>query len=193
MRLANYVFIPDFLSEKECDRIRKEGQKRLEPACVVDKNTGKDSFTPELERRNSNVSWFDKGTVIEDLLQKVVDGIRAYAQRYYAIDITRAGLIQYTEYEKGMFYTWHTDSSPILECEMVRDISASVILSKKNDYKGGSLQMVFPDNIKDNVLTPQDVENQEQGTLIVFPSNMIHRVSKVISGVRSSLVVWTWK
>ena len=53
--------------------------------------------------------------------------------------------------------------------------------------------MAFPDNIKDNVLTPQDVENQEQGTLIVFPSNMIHRVSKVISGVRSSLVVWTWK
>ena len=193
MRLANYVFIPDFLSEKECDRIRREGQKRLEPACVVDKNTGKDSFTPELERRNSNVSWFDKGTVIEDLLQKVVDGIRAYAQRYYAIDITRAGLIQYTEYKKGMFYTWHTDSSPILECEMVRDISASVILSKKNDYEGGSLQMVFPDNIKDNVLTPQDVEDQEQGTLIVFPSNMIHRVSKVISGVRSSLVVWTWK
>ena len=140
-----------------------------------------------------SVSFFDGTSLIEDLLQKAVNGIRDYAKKYYAIDITRAGLIQYAEYEKGMFYTWHTDSSPILGSEMVRDISASIILSKKNDYTGGSLQMVCPDNIEDTVLTPQDVEDQEQGTLIVFPSNMIHRVSTVTSGVRSSLVVWTWK
>ena len=73
-----------------------------------------------------------------------------------------------------------------------REISVSLILNSKDEYTGGSLQMITPNCItEDNTIEPKDVEVQEQGTLIIFPSSMIHQVTPVLSGVRKSLVLWT--
>ena len=50
-------------------------------------------------------------------------------------------------------------------------MSASLVLSPREEYEGGSLQMILNDCIdRNNVVTPHDVEDQEQGTLIIFPS-----------------------
>ena len=184
--IANYIFISNFFSEQECNRIKKEGQKNL--------NNGIVGESTDLSIRNSNVSFINNNqNSVQDLMQKAVDAIVAYAKEYYLLVITKAEPIQYAEYTKDMFYTWHTDSTEQLKSNIKRDISASIILSKKEDYKGGSLQMITENTIKNNVVIPQDVEDQEQGTLIIFPSNMIHRVSKVTSGLRASLVLWTYQ
>ena len=74
----------------------------------------------------------------------------------------------------------------------MKNLSVSLILNRKDEYTGGSLQMITPSGISiDNIITPRDVEDQEQGTLIVFPSSMIHQVTPVLSGVRKSLVLWS--
>ena len=92
-----------------------------------------------------------------------------------------------------MFFSWHVDSpTAINEIEICkRDVSASLILNKKKEYTGGSLQFIGPGSVsKDNKLIPEDAVKQEQGTLIIFPSFSFHRVLPVKSGVRYSLVTW---
>jgi len=188
MRIANYLYQEKFLTKKECKKLINEGAKQLQKAIIYD---AKDEAI-ESSIRETNVSFFKLGSAVDDILKKVIDGLCYIAFNYYGVNITDIEPIQYAEYEKGMFYGWHTDSGASLQQPVKRDISASLILNDKSDYMGGSLQMVLPNKIsKDNIITPQDVENQEQGTLIVFPSSMIHQVTPVTSGIRKSLVLWS--
>tara|TARA_Y100001938_G_C7891700_1_gene330133 strand:- start:51 stop:638 length:588 start_codon:yes stop_codon:yes gene_type:complete len=188
MRISNYLFQKKFLTKEECNQLINEGKKGLHEAQVFDQenNDIKSSI------RETNVSFFKKGNVVDKILEKVIDCIGLTAINYYGVSITDIEPIQYAEYEIGMFYGWHTDSGTTVRQSIKRDISASLILNDKSEYTGGSLQMVLSHNIsRDNVITPQDVEDQEQGTLIIFPSSMIHQVTPVLSGVRKSLVLWS--
>ena len=61
----------------------------------------------------------------------------------------------------------------------------SLLLSDKTDYEGGALEIDRkPDGDAGNILKP------DLGSAVLFPSWMTHRVNKVISGNRHSLVVW---
>ena len=184
MRLANYIYKKNFLTEKECNKLIEEGQSNLN-AGVVFKGI-------DLTVRDTNVSFFHKGSVVDDILQKIISEIVAMSLEMYGVYITDIEPIQYAEYKKGMFYSWHADSGLNNSQPVKRDVSVSLLLNSKDEYTGGSLQMVTPNCIsKDDVFTPQDVEDQEQGTLVMFPSSMIHQVKPVISGVRKSLVLWS--
>jgi len=189
MGLANYVYKGNVLTKKECNLLIKEGSKDLEQGTMF--KGGNKSFK-DLGRRNSNVSFYRNGSSALSIIKKVFTEIRFISLELYGTYITHLEPVQYSEYEKGMFYSWHTDLSNDISRPLERDMSASLVLSNKNEYTGGSLQMVTPDCIsKDNIFVPQDVEDQEQGTLILFPSSMIHQVTPVLSGVRKSLVLWT--
>jgi len=122
------------------------------------------------------------------------------------------GSIQYTRYQKGQYYNWHSDASlPIfytpqsnekdrgilaeedfikINCEQVRKLSFVLQLSNPEDYTGGNLQLLG-DNGK-SYFAPR-----QRGTLIFFDSRTPHRVLKVKSGERRSLVGWVvgprWK
>ena len=63
--------------------------------------------------------------------------------------------------------------------ENKRVLSVSVQLSNPSSYKGGEL-------IFDNTEPMEDA----QGTVIIFPSNLYHRVNPILSGTRYSLVQW---
>lgn len=188
MRISNYLFQEKFLTKEECNNLINEGKKELHKASVYDKQNN----LIESPIRDTNVNFFKKGSSVDNILDKIINSIGITAINYYGISITDIEPIQYAEYEIGMFYGWHTDSGSTIQQATKRDISASLILNDKSEYTGGSLQMVLSNRIsEDNVIDPQDVENQEQGTLIIFPSSMIHRVTPVLSGVRKSLVLWS--
>jgi PKHD-type hydroxylase len=188
MRISNYLYKENVLTKKECKKVINEGAKQLQKAITFNaKEEGEASSI-----RETNISFFESGSAVDNILQKVIENLCNIAFTYYGVGITDVEPIQYAEYEKGMFYGWHTDSGKTTTQTVTRDISASLILNDKSKYTGGSLQMVLPDMIsKDNIITPQDVEDQEEGTLIVFPSSMIHRVTPVSSGIRKSLVLWS--
>lgn len=119
--------------------------------------------------------------------------------------------IQYTQYGEGQFYDWHIDAGIDisykpqqivssgtniaqdflnLQGEYVRKLSFSLQLSDPEDYTGGEVQ--FMDNSRKTFFAPK-----QRGTLIMFDSRTPHRVRKVKSGVRKSLVGWVvgprWK
>jgi PKHD-type hydroxylase len=67
--------------------------------------------------------------------------------------------------------------------EYVRKLSFSLQLSDPEDYTGGEVQ--FMDNSRKTYFAPK-----QRGTLIMFDSRTPHRVRKVKSGMRKSLVGW---
>lgn len=112
--------------------------------------------------------------------------------------------IQYTQYGTGQFYDWHIDAGidtaykpqhivssganisedlVTVQGEYVRKLSFALQLSGPEDYTGGEVQ--FMDNNRKTYFTPK-----QRGTLILFDSRTPHRVRKVKSGMRKSLVGW---
>ena len=72
----------------------------------------------------------------------------------------------------------------------MRKLSFSLQLSDPKDYVGGELQFLGSDD--STFFAPK-----QKGSLVVFDSRTKHRVVKVKSGVRRSLVGWVvgprWK
>ena len=62
----------------------------------------------------------------------------------------------------------------------MRKISITIILSDPTQYDGG--EFIFKNG--------GDAISKNQGTVIVFPSFIRHRVNSVTKGIRYSLVNW---
>jgi PKHD-type hydroxylase len=72
----------------------------------------------------------------------------------------------------------------------IRKLSVTCSLSDPKDYKGGELEFDFrnKENGKPNIRKCMEI--LPQGSIVVFPSFVWHRVKPVIKGTRYSLVIW---
>jgi PKHD-type hydroxylase len=82
-------------------------------------------------------------------------------------------------YGDGGHYDWHADLGPGISN---RKLSVVLQLSDPKDYVGGDLQM----NTGGAITTVP----KEYGLLCFFPSFVLHRVTPLTSGTRTSLVTW---
>ena len=106
----------------------------------------------------------------------------------YDISDIENDLIQYTQYNKGDFYNWHTDMDigDINEPDqLVRKLSFTLQLTNEDEYTGGNLEFADFDDSSYRFLVPKS-----RGTMIVFDSRTPHRVTPIESGIRKSLVGW---
>ena len=78
------------------------------------------------------------------------------------------------------FYDWHMDSYPPKN-GIQRKLTCVILLNDSTDYEGGELQIK---NLEDRILL------KNQGSVIVFPSFIDHRVTPVTKGVRYTAVTW---
>ena len=136
-------------------------------------------------------SWIKAGGIINTFIQpedinqlpvikKLTDCVFKFSSQYFNFPIRYIEPVQYAEYTEGMYYTPHMDSGVTFECD--RDISASVFLSPRNEYEGGNLSLMYP--------TGWEEADEQQGSMVLFPSMLTHKVEKVKKGKRSSLVLW---
>ena len=90
--------------------------------------------------------------------------------------------MQYTLYEGNSNgkYDWHIDIGTGLNC--LRKLSAVLLLSDPSEFEGGLLQVWTSSQ-------PRTVP-LEKGSIVFFPSFMLHRVTPVTSGERRTLVFW---
>ena len=69
-------------------------------------------------------------------------------------------------------------------------------MSDPKDYEGGELEFIVEDvpEKRHSVICKELVE---RGSIVVFPSFILHKVHPITSGTRYSLVIWhegpTWK
>ena len=164
----------------------------------------------DLQIRNSQNSWISTSHWIGGWLWYYVSKTNRENFLYDIVDID-GGSLQYTHYNEGQFYNWHQDSDldthhkpqmnfssgenraqeEIIQAgEYIRKLSFTLQLSEPTDYRGGEVE--FLDNGSRRFLAPK-----QRGTMIVFDSRVRHRVRKVKSGTRKSIVGWVvgprWK
>lgn len=139
--------------------------------------------------RISKVSWL-RYEHCEWLYHRLADITQQLNGQFYRYDLHGFSEdMQYTTYNESDqgFYTWHQDSMSGSNVEgfdsrLPRKFSLSLQLSDPSEYDGGDLEMKTGD---DTMTLPK-----ERGTVIGFPSFMLHRVTPVTRGIRRSLVVW---
>jgi len=131
--------------------------------------------------RKSRVGWlpFDK-------MQPMYDDINNFIQKtnrnHFGFgDIQIREPAQITEYIKGGFYNWHTDTRVDMDSEPpVRKLSMTLLLNDPSEFEGGELQIAGVKNTK----------LMKQGHATIFASFLQHTVTPVTRGVRRSLVMW---
>ena len=137
--------------------------------------------------RKSDVVWINEQWVY-DLIWGYM--MTANVQAGWKYDIAAAENCQVTRYIKDGFYSWHKDgmgshnevnNEPDKELLYgnTRKLSMSIILN--SDFEGGDFELRDLD---------ERVPRLNEGSVIVFPSFIHHRVAPVTKGIRYSLVTW---
>jgi PKHD-type hydroxylase len=111
--------------------------------------------------------------------------LREANDRFFKFDLTSwANHVQYLRYDAGDHYnSWHIDmtASPLNKKD-IRKLSVLVALSDPDDYEGGEFQYYLPGTTRTFKL--------EQGEIVVFPSTLHHRVRRIKSGTRRTMIGW---
>jgi PKHD-type hydroxylase len=180
------------------DALNKEEIKDIINAGVSDvRSSGQHQGTVNTvgqlnnEIRRSNISFL-RSDVPENFwffnkITNIVHGINA---QYFNYDMQQIETLQYAEYDSSCngFYGKHIDMLQH-NIPFTRKLSFSIQLSDSDEYEGGDLLLHFSDN--------PIVTNRSIGSIIFFPSFVLHEVTPVTKGTRRSLVGWVtgprWK
>jgi PKHD-type hydroxylase len=199
-----YTDIPN----KIVDIIEEDLVENFDPQ-LQDSRVGEGNYgTVDKDKRNARNAWVPTSHWIAGFVWHYIQRANRENFLYDLIGIDGESL-QYTVYGEGEYYGWHNDqglstyykpvSSPTIDrmetgklasdfintnCEYVRKLSFSLLLSDPDTYEGGNLQLLAEDN--KSYIAPR-----QRGTIILFDSRTQHRVQKITSGVRKSLVGWT--
>jgi PKHD-type hydroxylase len=175
-----YTIEPNFLTKEECDEILNFSLKELilEPSGIV--GTYKDAHI-NINIRKSNQVFFPYYTKFPFLLEKMSKLLNKHIfVEGFNLDFEYSQF-QFTEYHMGDYFNWHTDA----DGKRIKDYDryCSIVIQLNDEYDEGDLQ------IKDNENQTLTVE-KGTGNLILFLSNIKHRVVPIKSGIRYTLVNW---
>ena len=157
------------------------------------------------EKRNAKNAWVPTSHWIGGFVWHYVQRANRENFQYDLTNIDGESM-QYTVYSPGEYYGWHNDQGissyykPVSQgnrghgeqlfqdfvnknCEQVRKLSFSLLLSDPETYEGGNFQLL--DEAGKSYYAPR-----QRGIIVIFDSRTQHRVKKVTKGVRKSLVGW---
>ena len=133
--------------------------------------------------RDSKISWLYPVDGMDWVFRRVTDMVLNLNERFFKFDLF--GLnegFQFTNYEAPSGkYGKHVDRAINIP---VRKLSISIQLTDPEEYEGGELKLYDGDDKEAQVM------DKTQGTLIIFPSYVLHEVMPITKGTRNSLVTW---
>jgi len=179
-----YCTFSDIFSEDEINNIIKIGESEVtERGRARSFEDAEGSFDIiDINRRDSYISWISSSNSYNFwLFRKITDVIITANKQFFNFNLEKIESLQYTIYKQGCFYNKHTDMQYHHPGHAVRKLSFSLQLIDENEYDAGDLVLCLSSN--------QHMP-RKKGTLIIFPSYMIHEVTKVTRGTRKSLVGW---
>lgn len=139
--------------------------------------------------RRSQVRWLSKQDPrFANLFHIIEKTVNEGNKNAFGFDLSYYNDVQFTEYDSAYegHYSWHQDTEWANYTFHQRKLSLVIQLSNENDYTGGDLEFLKEDCLE----LPKYEDIRKQGTIILFPSFLKHRVTPVTSGVRYSLVTW---
>lgn len=173
---TTHFFSKNSFLKSFCEKVVSIGdQKQLQSAKIT---------TGNQNNRKSNIAWIEDKEIVTEIT-KVIN--QASTKSNWNFLLREFEPLQYTVYNKDDYYDWHIDSrSKPHDNGLIRKLSFSICLN--NDFEGGEFELGFPHpNSEKNAIVKMTMS---RGDILVFPSHTWHKVNKVISGVRKSLVGW---
>lgn len=195
----SYWYFQSVIPKKICNKIINHANKlkdTMQTGSTFDSVNNNQDIKDLKKRRNSDIIWLNDEWIYKEIHPYIH---RANINAGWNFDWDWSEPCQYTQYKKGQFYDWHCDSlfepySELTEPNFfgkIRKLSVTVSLSDPKDYKGGELEFDFRSSKPSKKEFKLCTEILPIGSLVVFPSFVWHRVRKVKSGVRKSLVIWS--
>lgn len=138
--------------------------------------------------RNSKTSWIN-----EPWIYHLLNPIRNYANNSgWNFNISGQEHVQFTEYKPGGHYNWHHDTVQG-DSNINRKLSLIIQLSDPKEYEGGDFEFNLRglDGNKEDTKVFPPIEFKKQGSVLIFPSFLWHKVNSITKGTRYSLVMWT--
>ena len=177
-----YVRVSSKWFKENADEIINNFDGKTKPGKTLSKNSN---------ARKSDVFLWDIWKINLTDLQKVIiyrlKEIFIEENKKYKFDLDYSSInVQYTKYQEGDYYSWHTDDdfeSTYKKHQNVRKLSITVALNI-GTYEGGNLQIVL-----NNQTEPREM-CLDFGDILVFPSFTQHQITPIIKGIRLSLVSW---
>jgi len=175
--LETWAYCNNAFSKEECEQIIKWGKKnKIEKARL--------SFNSKLDKkmRDSYVSWIYPNLENNNIFKRLTDIVTDLNNKYFKFNLYGlAEGLQFTNYKAPSGkYGKHVDRGLNMQ---IRKLSFSLQLSDPKNYEGGDLCLYEGDK-------PLSGVPKEQGTIILFPSYVLHEVTPVTKGERNSLVGW---
>ena len=184
-----WYWFKEALNKEEVERVIRMAAKLPQVRATT---IGDDGDTKEdTENRSSMVKWIPQTKEWDWLYDRLIGMAHEANENTWDFDLMSAPEnIQYTEYyasEEG-HYDWHQDIGAG-ELPSKRKVSITLQLSADDEYVGGELQLTGGGDGNGGIIESTTLP-RGKGVGVLFPSYMMHRVSKVTKGVRKSLVLW---
>jgi len=173
----NYAYWNNAFSKIECEQIINLAKDK----GLIKGTTFNDEKSEGL--RDSKIVWLYSCDSLDWAFRRVTDIVLDLNNRFFKFDLF--GLnegFQFTNYEAPSGkYGKHVDRAMNIP---VRKLSISIQLTNPEEYEGGELKL-YDGNDEEGITM-----DKTQGTLILFPSYVLHEVMPVTKGERNSLVTW---
>jgi PKHD-type hydroxylase len=154
--------------------------KQVDWATSEMAEVNQDNPVVDPEMRRTDIIWQDPMQPLGCIARTYIDIANQAAGWGYGLsnqEQTQIG--RYKSADEG-HYDWHMDAGPPID-GVQRKLSISILLSDPSEFEGGELQFKGIEDQK--ILT-------KQGSIVVFPSFIEHKVTPVTKGVRYSAVTW---
>ena len=167
-----YAFWNNAFLKEECETIINIAKNK---GLIKGKTKGKSDV------RDSKISWLYPSDDMDWVYRRVTDITLNLNERFFKFDLFGINEgFQFTNYKAPSGkYGKHVDRGMDIP---VRKLSISIQLTDPDDYEGGELYLYDEDK--------GALMDKTQGTLIIFPSYVLHEVMPVTKGERNSLVTW---
>ena len=159
--------LPKWFCEQQISNLnwadREEGK--------IDQGNG--NYGLDTEKRRTEIIWLNETSPIGCIAQVYINMANEKAGWNFNLsNSVKVQIGKYNSVEQG-FYDWHTDDGFKTKADgLVRKLSISMLLSDPKDFEGGLFEF-------------KGFEKQpelKQGSIIVFPSFLEHRVTPVTKG-----------
>lgn len=178
--LNQVMMLEKAFSEKECMTIRAIGEDFKKEGKLPESGTftadGDDVMSDYRQAASQFVMPGPETRWIFERLSRLLISANNAVYHFNVAGFEQG--FQISEYPVGNGYGWHVDIGH--HVAMRRKLSMTVQLSSADEYEGGELEFMIPALSADRNI----------GSLCVFPSWMLHRVSPITQGVRWSLASW---
>jgi len=201
--LRSWCWMDNVFNDEEITNIEflTKKNRKLEPGLTFGVRSSEEKNSEELSKsmenmrknvRRSNVAFVEpteENIWIFDRFNGLIENLN---ENFYSFDLNGYSSFQYSEYraDENGTYNWHMDMgldniSKDKQNDDMRKLSLVMLLNHPGiDFEGGSFYINT--SLESN---PVEVP-MKKGTVILFPSFLLHTVSPVTKGIRKSIVIW---